>query len=106
MCSCSGAVTDRANLINDGANQNGLGYGTTSNPATVTVTAVAMSANERLASRVEVDPSVFFYFLCYKVDGHVVGQSEGHQLSRMCESKSLFGAVKLPSLRSLATRLT
>ncbi|VDP11514.1 unnamed protein product [Heligmosomoides polygyrus] len=23
MCSCSGAVTDRANLINDGANQNG-----------------------------------------------------------------------------------
>ncbi|KAK6043395.1 hypothetical protein COOONC_19100 [Cooperia oncophora] len=47
-----GAVTDRANLIADGANSNGS-YGAAGIEAPNTAIMVTMVTNERLASRVE-----------------------------------------------------
>ncbi|EPB72470.1 triacylglycerol lipase [Ancylostoma ceylanicum] len=48
-----GTVTDRLNLIPEGATMNGGSYGTTNAPPN-TATAVTISTNQRLASRVEL----------------------------------------------------
>ncbi|KAL6725728.1 hypothetical protein Aduo_007762 [Ancylostoma duodenale] len=49
----NGTVTDRLNLIPEGATMNGGSYGTT-NAAPNTATAITIATNQRLASRVEL----------------------------------------------------